>query len=214
MAFRSLTYHPPPMRRALFAIALLAVLRCSAPPPPETVPEAVAPPPPPVVQEEKVIGTVRVTASALNVRAEASTEASILTQVKRGQALDVLREDESWVKVRLASGETGWVAARFVSSGDAKKRPAKKGGCPPDSDYAITESPMLAFSDSGAHGLVVVEATVNAKGAVTATKLVSNGTGDEALAFLAEREIKGAKFSPPIRNCVPRAFIFTYRRTF
>ena len=214
MAFRSLTYHPPPMRRALFAIALLAVLRCSAPPPPETVPEAVAPPPPPVVQEEKVIGTVRVTASALNVRAEASTEASILTQVKRGQALDVLREDESWVKVRLASGETGWVAARFVSSGDAKKRPAKKSGCPPDSDYAITESPMLAFSDSGAHGLVVVEATVNAKGAVTATKLVSNGTGDETLAFLAEREIKGAKFSPPIRNCVPRAFIFTYRRTF
>ncbi|MGZ8709211.1 MAG: SH3 domain-containing protein [Thermoanaerobaculia bacterium] len=201
------------MRRVLFALTLLAVFRCAAPPPPEPMPEPVAPPPP-VVQEEKVIGTVRVTASALNVRAEASTDANILTQVKKGQALDVLREDESWVKVKLASGETGWVAARFVSSGDAKKRPAKKGGCPPDSDYAITESPMLAFSDSGAHGMVVVEATVNAKGAVTATKLVSNGTGDETLAFLAEREIREAKFSPPIRNCVPRAFIFTYRRTF
>ncbi|MGZ5441265.1 MAG: SH3 domain-containing protein [Thermoanaerobaculia bacterium] len=201
------------MRRVLFALTLLAFFRCAAPPPPEPMPEPVAPPPP-VVQEEKVIGTVRVTASALNVRAEASTDANILTQVKKGQALDVLREDESWVKVKLASGETGWVAARFVSSGDAKKRPAKKGGCPPDSDYAITESPMLAFSDSGAHGMVVVEATVNAKGAVTATKLVSNGTGDETLAFLAEREIREAKFSPPIRNCVPRAFIFTYRRTF
>lgn len=201
------------MRRVLFALTLLAFFRCAAPPPPEPMPEPVAPPPP-VVQEEKVIGTVRVTASALNVRAEASTDANILTQVKKGQALDVLREDESWVKVKLASGETGWVAARFVSSGDAKKRPAKKGGCPPDSDYAITESPMLAFSDSGAHGMVVVEATVNAKGAVTATKLLSNGTGDETLAFLAEREIREAKFSPPIRNCVPRAFIFTYRRTF
>jgi hypothetical protein len=48
----------------------------------------------------------------------------------------------------------------------------------------------------------------------TKTKVVSNTTGEESLAFLAEREIKGAKFSPPIRNCVPRAFIFTYRRTF
>ena len=60
----------------------------------------------------------------------------------------------------------------------------------------------------------MVEATVSAKGTVTDTRLVSNDTGDEALAFLAEREIKGAKFSPPIRNCVPRSFIFTYRRTF
>jgi hypothetical protein len=51
-------------------------------------------------------------------------------------------------------------------------------------------------------------------GNVTRTKVVSNSTGDEALAFLAEREIKAAKFSPPIRNCAPREFVFTYRRTF
>jgi uncharacterized protein YgiM (DUF1202 family) len=180
------------------------------------VAEPVAPSPSPVVnQEERVIGTVRVTASALNVRAEASTDADVVTQVKKGQSLDVLREGESWVKVRLASGEAGWVAARFVASGNTpRKQPQKKGGCPPDSDFAFTETPTLAFSESGAHGIVVVDATVSAKGAVTATKLVSNGTGDESLAFLAEREIKGAKFSPPIRNCVPRSFIFTYRRTF
>ena len=204
------------MRRVLFAITTATILRCAAPPPPAPVAEPAAAPAPVVQPEEKVIGTVRVTASALNVRAEASTEANVLAQVKKGQALDVLREDESWVKVRLAGGETGWVAARFVSSGKATTKQAKtrKGGCPPDSDYAFTETPTLAFSDSGAHGLVVVEATVNAKGTVTATKLVSNATGDEALAFLAEREIKGARFSPPIRGCVARAFIFTYRRTF
>ena len=173
--------------------------------------EPVGPPPTQMQEEEKAIGTARVTASALNVRAEASTDASVLAQVKKGQTLDVLKEDESWVKVKLASGETGWVAARFVTNG--KKQP-KKGSCPPDSDYAFTETPMLAFSDSGAHGTVIVEATVSVKGSVTNTKLVSNGTGDEALAFLAEREIKGAKFSPPIRNCAPRSFIFTYTRVF
>lgn len=73
---------------------------------------------------------------------------------------------------------------------------------------------MLSFSDSGAHGAVVVEATVNAKGVVTSTRVISNATGDESLAFLAQKEIRAAKFSPPIRGCVPRAFIFTYRRTF
>lgn len=209
------------MRRIIFAVLVLAFFRCAAPaPPPAPAPEPEpvrVEPAAPAPLEEKVIGTVRVTASALNVRREASTEAEVLAQVKKGISLDVLREDASWVKVRLASGETGWVAARFVSSrpgsSTARKTP-RKGGCPPDSDYAFEEAPMLSFSDSGAHGLVVVEANVNAQGKVTSTKVVSNATGDESLAFLAQREIRAAKFSPPIRGCVPRAFIFTYRRTF
>ena len=207
------------MRRILLVLALVS-FRCAAPAPPPApapVPEPVrVEPAAPAPVEEKVIGTVRVTASALNVRREASTDAEVLTQLKKGTSLDVLREDASWVKVRLASGETGWVAARFVSRGGSSTawRTTKKGGCPPDSDYAFEETPMLSFSDRGARGLVVVDATVNAKGVVTSTKVVSNSTGDESLAFLAQREIKAAKFSPPIRGCVPRAFVFTYRRTF
>ena len=200
------------MRRVLL-LAFLVLSRCATPPAPEPVSVPAAEAEPAVAQaDDKVIGTVRVTASSLNVRSAASTDASVVTQVKKGQAVDVLREDDAWVKVRLASGEVGWVAARFVSGGNAPQ-PGKKGaGC--ESDYAFTQTPTLAFSDSGAHGLVVVEASVNAKGVVTATKVISNNTGDESLGFLVEREIKGAKFSPPIRNCVPRSFIFTYRRTF
>lgn len=162
-----------------------------------------------------MIGTVRVTASALNVRATASTDGAVVTQVKKGTSLSVLAKDDSWTRVKLPTGETGWVASRFVSDGS---RPARsitsRKGCPPDSDFAFLETPTLSFSDSGAHGLVVVEANVNTKGVVTSTKLISNTTGDESLAFLTEREIKSAKFSAPIRNCVARAFIFTYRRTF
>lgn len=209
-----------PMRRILLLALVLVRCAASAPPAPEPVPEPVrAEPAVAAVEEEKVIGTVRVTASALNVRREASTDAEVVRQVKKGELLSVLREDESWTRVRLASGETGWVASRFVSKGSATAAPRRarrtsRGGCPPDSDYAFTETPALTFSDSGAHGLVVVEATVNAKGTVTSTKVISNGTGDESLAFLAQREIKAAKFSPPIRGCVPRAFVFTYRRTF
>lgn len=168
--------------------------------------------------EEKVSGMVRVTASALNVRREPSSDAEVIAQVKKGTELGVLRSDESWVKVRLADGSIGWVAERFVGDPSAKsstkRAQPKRGGCPPDSDFAFLEMPTPTFSDSGAHGLVVVEATVNTNGIVTSTKVISNGTGDEALAFLTVREIQSAKFSPPIRNCGPRAFIYTYRKMF
>jgi uncharacterized protein YgiM (DUF1202 family) len=199
--------------RVLASLSLLFVFACASPPAPVEPPSALPPPPPVGSRDEKVIGKVRVTASALNVRSEASSEGEVITQVKKGTSLDVLADDDgSWTKVRLSNGETGWVASRFVSTGKVETAKKKKSGC--ESDYAFTETPTVAFSDRARPGMVVVEASVNTKGTVTKTKVVSNTTGEESLAFLAEREIKSAKFSPPMRNCVPRAFIFTYRRTF
>jgi len=112
--------------------------------------------------------------------------------------------------VRLATGEVGWVASQHVSSGKARSRK----GCAPASEYAFVKAPLASFSESGPHGLVVIDATVNTKGDVTATKVISNSTGDESLAAKAEREIRSAKFTPPYRDCVPRTFIFTYKRSF
>ena len=206
------------MRPVLFLIFLLFVCSCAAPPPasaPVAAPEAAALPPAPA--EETVSGSVRVTASALNVRQEPSTDAIVIAQLKKGTELGVLRSEESWMKVKLADGSIGWVAERFVADVNAvqkKRTSAKRGNCPADSDFAFLETPTPAFSEISAHGLVVVEANVNAKGIVTSTKVVSNETGDEALAFLTEREIKSAKFSPPIRDCGARAFIYTYRKMF
>jgi TonB family protein len=208
-----MTYHARPMRR-LLPIALILFTFCSSPPPPLTAPESVPAPAP--ASEQRATGSVRVTASTLNVRADANASAEVVTRVRRGTRLDVLEERQGWIRVRLASGEQGWVAAQHVSRGDAPAASTsrRRGGCLPDSDYSFTKMPTPSFSDRGAHGLVVVEASVNTKGDVTSTRIVSNGTGDESLAFLAEREIKSAKFQPPIRNCVPRAFIFTYKRSF
>jgi TonB family protein len=197
---------------AFTALALLFVSRCAAPPPaPVAAPST--PPPPPVVAET-VSHTVTVKASALNVRSEPSAEAELVAQVKKGTVLGVLRSEDGWVRVKLSDGAVGWVAERFVARAGETRTSKPKKGCPADSDFAFEETPTLTFSESGAHGLVVVDATVNTKGVVTATKVLSNSTGDETLAFLAEREIKSARFEPPIRGCVPRAFVFTYRRTF
>jgi TonB family protein len=210
------------VRAHLATLSLLAVclVRCAAPAaPPEPAPEP--PPPAPVAHPAaREPARMRVTATSLNVRREPSTSAEVVTQARKSQVVFLLEGDASWSKVRLDSGETGWVATRFIEleriaqSRKVTLPKKKKSGCPADSDYAFVDTPTLAFSDSGAHGLVVVEANVNTKGDVTSTKVVRNETGDEALAFLAQREIKAARFSPPIRNCVARAFVFTYRRTF
>jgi len=188
-------------RRHTVLCVLLLLVACTQPAPePEVVPQT---PPTPA----NAIGIVRVTATTLNVRDDASASGKVIAQVKRGDQLTLLGEQSAWSHVRLASGEEGWVASQHVTSGK-KKKP----GC--DSDFAFVKAPLASFSESGPHGLVIVDATVNTKGEVISTKVVSNSTGEKALATMAEREIRSATFKPPYRDCQPRAFIFTYKRSF
>jgi TonB family protein len=192
------------MKRLLIAIVILAA--CSTPPPPapETTPQPETP------GQEASIGTVRVTATTLNVRREASASSDVIAQVRKGERLALLSSSDQWDRIRLGSGEIGFVSVDHVIREGVRGRR----GCPGDADYQFTKTPTPAFSDSSAHGVVTVEANVDARGNVTSTKLIANTTGDEALGVLAEKEIRDAKFSAPIRNCVSKAFIFTYKRSF
>ena len=85
---------------------------------------------------------------------------------------------------------------------------------PPDGNYSFINAPKPSFFENGPHGMVVIEASVDARGIVTSTRVVSNDTKDVSLAAIAEREVRNARFAPPIRNCVPKAFVFTYKRAF
>jgi len=216
-----------PRLLALAAAALVCVLTgvfaaaCSSsstPPPapavetPPATAEAPSPEPPPV-------GVVRVTASTLNVRRQPSTTADVLQKVSEGARLTLLSVGNDWMQVQLPNGSRGWVSSAFVTRDDAAPKrtartPKRRDGCAPDSDYRFTKTPTPRFSDSGAHGLVVVEAMVDKNGNVQSTRLVSNSTGDETLGFLAQKELKEARFEAPVRGCVARSFIFTYTRTF
>jgi uncharacterized protein YgiM (DUF1202 family) len=189
-------------------LALLILTACASPPPP--APETAPTPQPRAPAEEKAIGTVRVTATTLNVRREASASSAVIKQVKKGEKLTLLSTGDDWDRIRLASGEVGFVSVLHVIREGTKSRK----GCPADAEYEFVKTPTPAFSESGAHGIVTIDASVDARGNVTATKVVGNTTGDESLGVLAEREIRGATFTPPIRNCVPKAFIFTYKRSF
>jgi uncharacterized protein YgiM (DUF1202 family) len=154
---------------------------------------------------------VRVTVTTLNVRREASSDSDIVAQVRKGERLALLAIHDEWMQVRLGSGDVGWVAAQYVIREGARKlRP----GCAADSDYRLLTSPRPSFSDTGPHGLVTVEANVDVRGRVTSTRVIANTTGDQTLGITAEREIRNAKFAPPIRDCVAKPFIFTYKRAF
>ena len=191
------------MKRFLAIVCLLAA--CSTPPPPAPSPS----PEPETPGVEKAIGTVRVTATTLNVRREASASSEVVAQVRKGERLALLTAGDQWHRVRLANGTIGFVSVDHVVREGAGRR-----GCPADTEYQFVKTPTPDLREGAAHGIVTIDASVDTRGNVTSTKVVSNTTGDDTLGALAEREIRGAKFSPPIRNCVAKAFIFTYKRSF
>lgn len=203
---------------AVIAGAVLIVAGCQSVPPASPVEPVASETETVVATEPALIGIVTVNASALNIRSEPSMSGEILTQVDRGEDLPLLEVRESWMLVRLPDGRTGWGASRFFLRDGEKPASGvqRRGNCPPDSDFAFATEPTPTFSDweRGDRGDVVVEVHVDAEGNVTSTKVISNATGDESFASRAEQEIASATFIAPVRNCVPREFIYTYKRTF
>ena len=178
---------------------------------PEVAEGQAAEPAPPVVQR-----VVRVTTGGLNVRRDPTMTAEVIAQVKKGERLTVVATTGTWSKVLLPDGMSGWVASQYVTAerGDAPPKARRRRGCAPDSDFSFIDPPKPRFSDLQSHGLVVIDVNVDAKGRVTATRVISNTTGADALAALTVEEIRSATFAPPVRNCVPKAFIYTYKRSF
>ena len=181
----------------------LAGCKTAAPPPPPVpvpvVPAAEAKPTPP--QEY-----VRVTGSRLNVREQPNTSAAAVARVKKGERLAVLGRDGEWFQVRLADGATGWVHGKYVRSEEP---------CTPDKATAeLLSGVPLSFTEGSSIGRVVLEATVDATGSVASTKVVQDTTGIPELVQRAESEVRALKFSPPVRNCRPVPFVYTYTRNF
>lgn len=68
-----------------------------------------------VLKAEELVKTIaRVTADGVNVRADASLDSGVLTQVPRGEELEYIETAEDWVKVRI-DGEEAYISADYVS---------------------------------------------------------------------------------------------------
>ena len=193
-------------------VAVLAGCQSTHPPPgpPPAPPPQNAPP-----TSETPAESLTVLASTLNVRLEPSTSGAIVAKVSRGDRVTVLKREGAWSRIQTASGDIGWVASEHVGRASKQVRGSRsRSGCLADREFSFDRTPTPSFSEEGAHGLVVVEAEVDAEGNVRSTRIISNSTGDPAMAARTESELKTAKFIAPIRNCVPRAFIYTYKRSF
>lgn len=162
--------------------------------------------------------TLYVTASALNVRAEPSTSAAVVAKATRGEVLQSTGADGEWTFVRTRAGVTGWVSSQHVSTerpvavATMSRRSMRPNG--PCGEIRFLKPPVPAFADSSKHGLIVIEAHVDAEGEVMSTKVMSNSTEDRALGESTEREIRSAKFQPLGRSCSAKEFVYTYKRSF
>ncbi len=64
------------------------------------------------VEKEPLKG--KITASALNVRSEPNTNATILGKAYKDDVVTIVTNDGEWWKIKTSSGVTGWVLAQHV----------------------------------------------------------------------------------------------------
>lgn len=204
------------MRKSALLVSLLivAIAGCKSSQPPPGPPPASPVHTRPATSETPG-ETLTVLSTTLNVRVEPSTSGAIVAKVSRGDRLTVLKREGAWSRIQTSSGDIGWVSSALIGkAGRQAGKTRSRSGCPADREFSFDRAPTPSFSQQGAHGLVVVEAGVDTEGSVRSTRVVSNSTGDPAMAARAESELKTARFIVPIRSCVPRAFIYTYKRSF
>jgi N-acetylmuramoyl-L-alanine amidase len=65
--------------------------------------------------ENTPLDTVIVTGSTVNIRQQASIEAAVVAQVKKGDRLAVTGRDGEWLEIRLSNGTKGWIVNWLTS---------------------------------------------------------------------------------------------------
>ncbi|MFD1018869.1 N-acetylmuramoyl-L-alanine amidase [Thalassobacillus hwangdonensis] len=75
----------------------------------------------PTPSQQEVIGTVVVQTPILNVRDAGSLKGKRISQVRKGDELALLKEQNGWYQIKLSNGSTGWIANWL-----AKKKPAQE----------------------------------------------------------------------------------------
>ena len=75
-----------------------------------------APPVVPVADDaDEAAERMIVTSSALNLRAEPSSDAEVLGRLLEGDAVEVAGRDGGWVEVATADGATGWAYSDYLA---------------------------------------------------------------------------------------------------
>ncbi|MHA2959879.1 SH3 domain-containing protein [Priestia megaterium] len=132
-----------------------------------------------------------VNASSLNVRSSASTSASIVTNLLRNSKVTVVKESGSWSQIKMASGQTGWVASQYLQAGSGSSAPAKDSGSTTSKSAVVNASSLNVRSSASTSASIVTNLSRNSKvtvvkesGSWSQIKTASGQTGWVASQYL------------------------------
>ena len=144
-------------------------------------------------------------AQELPVHAKADDASPVISTYGNGESVSVLsRGSNGWVEVRIATG-TGWAhAADLRNAAEAQTHEADN----LTPRFRKAPSPV---TQTTARGEIVLEASVNTDGDVTAVRTLSNTTGSMGLEAKNRQELEGAKFFPIVQKGQRVPFTYEYR---
>lgn len=186
-------------------LALVGLAGCASTPG-GTVPQRAAElPAQAAVPTEQYLATLTLDADSAPLYAEASTASPVVATLAAGEQLALLQRTTDWLKVRAASGVTGYLQpSALIAPTCTADHPEPR----------LLETPVFAFSEKGPHGSVVIEAELDADARIVSTRVLENSVGDPAAEKEALADLQRVRFLPPTKDCKPRSFFYTFTRQF
>ncbi|USK59497.1 SH3 domain-containing protein [Peribacillus asahii] len=101
-----------------------------------------------------VTKTYYVTANSLNVRAAGNTSTKVLTAIKKGAAVTYYSKSGDWAKIKTASGVTGWVSMKYLSTTKPKVTASAETVSNSTMRYVISETLNVRKSASASSAIL------------------------------------------------------------
>ena len=180
--------------RAIAVLLLLAAVACDRSESPSSDTAASRP----------TIAIEYVRADELPIRSRPYNDASVIAIYSRGTSVSVLSHRGEWAEVRVAD-RTGWAHAESLGNAAAAQQAEA------DSLNPRFRVPPAPVTNAGAHGEIVLEADVNQDGEVIDVRVLTNTTGNPALADKNSRALRLARFEPIIQHGSRKPFTYEYR---
>lgn len=156
--------------------------------------------------EREPIKVLYVGAPEVSVREQPNDTAAVIATYPNGDAMSILAEKGEWVEVRTGD-RAGWVKLSDLATPEQKEQTENN----PEPKFRVFPVPVSAPS---AKGEVYIEADVNTEGEVTATRIITNTTGSEALATQNANALKSARFYPIILKGERQQFKYYHKVTY
>jgi len=144
----------------------------------------------------------------LPIHARPERGSPVVSTYQHNEAVSVLSSKNDWSEISITLDHSGWAESRLLSP-VKKEESVSDPGTP---HFKVPPAPV--FSQSGAHGEIVLEASVNTDGDVIGVRTLANTTGSAALEQGNRAQIEKARFFPMFLNGKGRPFLYEYKVTY